>query len=86
MWNSQTVLLALIRKGLSREEAYDLVQRNAMKTWQAKHAGEAGADFKTQLLADPDVARHLSREELDRLCNLDFHFREVNARFKKLGL
>src|SRR5206468_2651001 len=50
MWNSQTVLLALIRKGLTREEAYELVQRNAMKTWQAKHVGRSGADFKTQLL------------------------------------
>jgi adenylosuccinate lyase len=50
MWNSQTVLLALIKKGLTRE-AYDLVQRNAMKTWQAKHAG-TNADFKTQLLSD----------------------------------
>src|SRR5882757_9885789 len=49
MWNSQTVLLALIKKGLTREEAYDLVQRNAMKTWEAKHAG-TNADFKTQLL------------------------------------
>src|SRR5580698_3434078 len=71
MWNSQTVLLALIRKGLTREAAYDLVQRNAMKTWQAKHAGKTDADFKTQLLGDPDVARHLSRAELDRICNLD---------------
>ncbi len=86
MWNSQTVLLELIRKGLTREEAYDLVQRNAMKTWQAKHAGAADADFKAQLLADPDVARHLSRAELDRICNLDFHFKQVKARFKKLGL
>jgi adenylosuccinate lyase len=86
MWNSQTVLLALIRKGLTREEAYDLVQRNAMKTWQAKHAGKTDADFKTQLLGDPEVARHLSRAELDRLCNLDFHFKQINSRFKKLGL
>ncbi len=42
MWNSQTVLLALIQKGLTREQAYELVQRNAMKTWQAKHAGSPG--------------------------------------------
>ena len=42
MWNSQTVLLALINKGLTREAAYELVQRNAMKTWQAKHAGRSG--------------------------------------------
>jgi adenylosuccinate lyase len=71
---------------LTREAAYDLVQRNAMKTWQAKHAGKTDADFKTQLLADPDVARYLSRAELDRLCNLDFHFKQINSRFKKLGL
>ena len=86
MWNSQTILLALIRKGLTREEAYDLVQRNAMKTWQAKHAGDANADFKTQLLSDPDVAKNLSRAELHQLCNLDFHFKGIKARFKKLGL
>lgn len=86
MWNSQTVLLALIRKGLTREAAYDLVQRNAMKTWQAKHAGTDGADFKTQLLADPDVAKHLSREELDQLCSLEFHLKEVPERFRKLGI
>jgi adenylosuccinate lyase len=86
MWNSQTVLLALIRKGLTREEAYELVQRNAMKTWQAKHAGNDQADFKSQLLSDPDVARHLSRAELDRLCTLDFHFKDIKRRFKNLGL
>ena len=86
MWNSQTVLLALIKKGLSREEAYELVQRNAMKTWQAKHAGNDRADFKSQLLGDPDVARHLSRAELDQLCTLDFHFEDIKRRFKSLGL
>ncbi|MBM3832198.1 MAG: adenylosuccinate lyase [Verrucomicrobia bacterium] len=86
MWNSQTVLLALIKKGLTREEAYDLVQRNAMKTWQAKHAGDNAADFKTQLLADPEVAKHLSAAELNDLCSLEFHFKQVKARFKRLGL
>jgi adenylosuccinate lyase len=86
MWNSQTVLLALIRKGLTREQAYDLVQRNAMKTWEAKHAGETNADFKTQLLSDPEVAKHLSRAELEKMCSLDFHYKQVKARFKKLGL
>jgi adenylosuccinate lyase len=86
MWNSQTVLLALIRKGLTREQAYELAQRNAMKTWQAKHAGGNGADFKTQLLADPEVAQHIGREELEQLCSLDFHYKEIDNRFKKLGL
>lgn len=86
MWNSQTVLLALIKKGLTREAAYELVQRNAMQTWQAKHAGATDADFKTQLLADPEVAKLLSQAELDKLCHLDIHFKQVKARFKKLGL
>lgn len=86
MWNSQTVLLALIRKGLTREQAYDLVQRNAMKTWQAKHAGTADADFLKQLRADPEVAKHFAAGELEALCSLDFHFKEVNNRFAKLGL
>jgi adenylosuccinate lyase len=45
MWNSQTVLLALIKKGLTREAAYELVQRNAMQTWQAKHAGRGTRIF-----------------------------------------
>jgi adenylosuccinate lyase len=86
MWNSQTVLLALIRKGLTREEAYDLVQRNAMKTWQAKHAGRNDADFLQQLKQDPEAARHFKEGELEKLCSLDFHFREVENRFQKLGL
>lgn len=86
MWNSQTVLLTLIRKGLTREAAYELVQRNAMKTWAAKHAGAADADFKAQLLSDADVAKHFGPGELDQICSLDFHFKEVDARFKSLGL
>jgi adenylosuccinate lyase len=76
----------LIRKGLTREQAYELVQRNAMRTWQAKHAGEADADFKTQLLSDPEVAKHFAPRELESLCSLDFHLKQVKARFKKLGL
>jgi adenylosuccinate lyase len=79
-------LLALIRKGLNREAAYDLVQRTAMKTWAAKHAGAADANFKAQLLLEPEVARHLTAAELDRLCSLDFHRRHVRAQFRKLGL
>jgi adenylosuccinate lyase len=86
LWNSQTVLLALIRKGLTREQAYELVQRNAMKTWEAKHAGRPDADFKKQLLSDPEVAKHFAKGELDQLCSLDFHFKQVEERFKQLGL
>jgi adenylosuccinate lyase len=86
MWNSQTVLLALIRKGLSREAAYQLVQDAAMKTWEVKHAGRDDADFLEVLKATPEVARHFKKGELEKLCSLDFHFKEVNSRFNKLGL
>lgn len=86
MWNSQTVLLALIKKGLTREQAYDVVQRNAMQTWQAKHAGQPDADFLKQLLTDADVKKHFKTGELEKLCSLEFHFKGVKERFKKLGL
>jgi adenylosuccinate lyase len=86
MWNSQTILLALIKKGLTREEAYELVQRNAMQTWAVKHAGRNDADFLEQLKKDPEVARHFQPGELEQLCSLDFHLKEVQNRFKKLGL
>jgi adenylosuccinate lyase len=86
MWNSQTVLLALIRKGLTREAAYDLVQRNAMQTWAVKHAGRDDADFLGQLKADPDVARHFKTGELEKLCSIEFHLKEVGNKFKAAGL
>ncbi|RME93596.1 MAG: adenylosuccinate lyase [Verrucomicrobia bacterium] len=86
MWNSQTVLLALVRKGLTREQAYALVQRNAMKTWEVRHAGREDADFLEVLKSDPEVARHFEPGELESLCSLDFHFRHVDYRFKQVGL
>ena len=86
MWNSQTVLLALIRKGLTREDAYELVQRNAMETWAVKHAGREDADFLEQLISDSGVSTHFKKGELESLCSVEFHQRHVNARFKRLGL
>jgi adenylosuccinate lyase len=86
LWNSQTILLALIKKGLVREVAYDLVQRNAMKTWAARHAGREDADFLQQLQSDSEVARHFKKGELEKLCSLGFHFKEVKSRFKQVGL
>src|SRR6187399_2225970 len=86
MWNSQTVLLALIRKGLTREEAYELVQRNAMNTWAVKHEGRDDADFLVQLKSDPEVGKHFAVGELEKLCSIDFHLKEVEARFKAVGL
>jgi adenylosuccinate lyase len=84
MWNSQTVLLALIKKGLTREAAYELVQRNAMKTWQAKHAGRDGADFLAQLRRDPAIKKHFAKGELEKLCSLDFHLQNVKEKFEKV--
>ena len=86
LWHSQTVLLALIRKGLTREAAYDLVQRNAMNTWAAKHAGRNDADFVKQLRQDPEAAKYFKTGELEKLCALDFHFRQVTSRFRRVGL
>jgi hypothetical protein len=57
-----------------------------MRTWEAKHAGREDADFLAQLKADPEVSECFKKGELEALCSLDFHFKEVKNRFKKLGL
>ncbi len=77
---SQRVLLELMQKGLSREKAYDLVQRAAMKAWRQT------VDFKETLLKDREVLRYLHREDLDRIFNLDYYLRHVNKIFKNVGL
>jgi len=76
--HSQRVLLALTQKGVAREEAYRLVQRNAMKAW----AGES--DLFTLLKADKDVRKHLSEAELADNFNLDFHFAHVDTIFRRV--
>jgi len=63
-----------------------LVQSNAMKTWEVKHAGRDDADFVEQIKQDPEVARRFEPGEIDRLCSLEFHFKDVARRFKKLEL
>jgi hypothetical protein len=57
-----------------------------MKTWEVKHAGRDDADFLEILKADPEVARHFKSGELEALCSLDFHLKEVDNRFQVLGL
>ncbi len=76
--HSQRVLLALTQKGVAREDAYRLVQRNAMKVW----GGEA--DFLALLKADPDVRAKLSDAELEANFNLDHHFKHVDTIFKRV--
>jgi adenylosuccinate lyase len=76
--HSQRVLLSLTQKGVSREDAYAIVQRNAMKVW------EKGADFRTELLADPDVATALSPSEVGALFDLGYHLRHVDTIFSRV--
>jgi adenylosuccinate lyase len=75
---SGSVLLELARKGLARERAYELVQRNAMRSF-AEHA-----DFKALLLADPDVMREVSADEIARAFDLEQQFRHVDHVFDRV--
>ncbi|WP_370162407.1 adenylosuccinate lyase [Limimaricola soesokkakensis] len=75
---SQRVLLALTQAGVSREDAYRLVQRNAMKVW------EQGADFKTELLADTDVTAALSPAEIEEKFDLGYHTKHVDTIFARV--
>jgi len=76
--NSQRVLLALTQAGVSREEAYTLVQRNAMKTWRE------GKDFLTELKADPQVTAKLKPAELEAMFDLGYHFKHVDTIFARI--
>ncbi|WP_116597079.1 adenylosuccinate lyase [Primorskyibacter marinus] len=75
---SQRVLLALTQAGVSREDSYRLVQRNAMKVW------EKGADFKTELLGDDEVTAALSIEEIEEKFDLGYHTKHVDTIFKRV--
>jgi adenylosuccinate lyase len=77
---SQEVLLALVKSGVSREEAYSLVQCNAMKTWVDKK------DFKTLLKSDKDITKWLDNELIDSLFDLDKVMININKIFKRLGM
>ena len=76
--HSQRVLLALTQKGVSREDAYALVQRNAMPVWRGQ------GDFLTLLKADPEVARVLEPAELEALFDLGYHLKHVDAIFARV--
>jgi adenylosuccinate lyase len=76
--HSQRVLLALTQKGVTREDAYRLVQRNAMKAW----GGEG--DLLSLLKADKDVRKHLRETELADKFDLDFHFAHVDTIFRRV--
>jgi adenylosuccinate lyase len=76
--HSQRVLLALTQKGAAREDAYRLVQRNAMKVWQE------GGDFQKLLAADPDVRTFLTEQEIAANFDLGYHLKEVDTIFTRV--
>jgi len=78
LYYSQSVLLALVRKGVSREDAYNLVQRNAMKAWEGKGA------FISLLKKDNGVIKYLSRKELDKVFNMKDQLKNVDKIFKRV--
>jgi adenylosuccinate lyase len=76
--HSQRVLIALTQKGVAREEAYRLVQRNAMKVWRGE------GDFLMFLKADPEVTAHLSDAELAEKFDLGYHLKHVDTIFARV--
>ncbi|HRI99948.1 MAG TPA: adenylosuccinate lyase [Hyphomonas sp.] len=76
--NSQRILLALVEKGESRENAYRLVQRNAMRTWQKE------GNLVDLLKADADVTNRLKPSEIEALFDLEYHFKHVDTIFARV--
>ena len=77
--HSQRVLLALTQAGISREDSYRIVQRNAMKVWESD-----GAESLIELLkADPDVAAKMTASEIEDRFNLDYHFKHIDTIFER---
>ena len=76
--HSQRILLALTQKGMSREESYAAVQRNAMPVWRGE------GQFLDLLKADKEVSAHLSPKELEKLFDLGYHTKHVNTIFKRV--
>lgn len=82
--SSQSVMLALTAKGLTREDAYALVQRNAMRSWKEK------IHLKTLVLQDPDIRQRLSEQEIEQLFSADAMLKKLKANvdflFRRVGL
>ena len=78
LFTSQRVMLALLEKGLDRDNAYTLVQKNAMKSWKE------GADFKKILLRDREVKRYLTAKEIGEIFNLSYYLKNVDYIFRRV--
>jgi adenylosuccinate lyase len=75
---SQQLLTKLAEKGIERQKAYVMVQRNAMKVW------ETGREFKGLILEDQEIGKYLSKEEVEGLFDLDYHFKHVDDIFDRV--
>jgi adenylosuccinate lyase len=83
--HSQRILLALTQAGVSREDAYRLVQRNAMKVWDSyQRQGTATVDFLEELLADAEVRAALSEAEIREKFDLGYHLKHVDTIFRRV--
>ncbi|HNS14992.1 MAG TPA: adenylosuccinate lyase [Syntrophorhabdaceae bacterium] len=78
LYHSEAILLAIIRKGLTRQEAYKLTQKVAM------HCYENKLDFAAELKKDPDIGKYLSSEEIQATCSNDHYFRHVDRIFERV--
>ena len=77
---SQALLLALTKKGLTREESYQLIQNRAMEIWNSE------GDFKTAILSEPKICDLLTHEEIENCFELRNNLRNVEYIFKRIGL
>lgn len=78
LYNSQRVLLALVDKGLTREQAYMLVQRNAMESWSK------GINFMELLKSDSDIRKYLTSEEIEEIFDIKYYFRNIDYIFRRV--
>jgi adenylosuccinate lyase len=78
LYEAQRVLLALVEKGVPRQQGYVLVQRNAMKVWEDR------VDFRAALKGDAEVRGVLSGEEIDRCFALEYHLKHVDTIFERV--
>jgi adenylosuccinate lyase len=80
LYFSQSILLALTRAGAERKNAYEAVQRAAMRTWKGERS------FSENAKQEPEITARLSESEIDELCSLDVHLRHVDSTFRLVGL
>jgi adenylosuccinate lyase len=77
---SGTLLLLLVDKGMPRDLAYEVVQRNAMRVWQEEK------DFKELLLADADVQKHIKPADIEKVFDYAYYMRHIDVIYKRIGL